>query len=219
MLCLVPDIKETYENIKIIFSLINLNSIPFKFVSDFKLLLIVNGQQTATSSFPCPFCFISLKELRITDETQVYLDYINTVTTENQNGDVLINDSKTLKTYGDLKHDFSRFCDDGKKRLNAKFYHSTINKPLFEEDDELCIIQKCVIPELHVLQGFVNHMFWDGLVPLLGREKALLWPKKNKLHYLQKRYHGNPMVCNLFFFGHKRAFSRPRRGTKPSQNM
>ena len=54
---------------------------------------------------------------------------------------------------------------------------STIHSPLLE-DDNVLIIEKCPIPELHVLQGFVNHLFWNGLVPLLTKAKALLWPKK-----------------------------------------
>lgn len=41
---------------------------------------------------------------------------------------------------------------------------------------------------MHIIKGFVNHLFWDGLVPLLGRERALLWPKKLKL--IQKSYRG-----------------------------
>lgn len=38
------------------------------------------------------------------------------------------------------------------------------------------------------MQGFVNHLFWDGLVLLLGREKALLWPYSLKL--VSKNYQG-----------------------------
>lgn len=66
--------------------------------------------------------------------------------------------------------------------------HNTINAPLFNEDKDKYVIEKCLIPELHILQGFVNHMFWDGLVPLLGRENALIWPKKMNL--IPKNYHG-----------------------------
>lgn len=60
LLCITPDIKETHANMNILFDLTNINNIPFKFVADFKLLLIVNGQQTATSAYPCPYCFVSL---------------------------------------------------------------------------------------------------------------------------------------------------------------
>lgn len=44
------------------------------------------------------------------------------------------------------------------------------------------------MPELHVIQGFVNHIFWHSFVPLVGREKALLWPEK--LDVVSKEYHG-----------------------------
>lgn len=64
MLAVVPNIKETYDNIKLLFDLIQINNIPFKFVSDFKVILIVNGQQTASSSYPSPYCFVSLDDLR-----------------------------------------------------------------------------------------------------------------------------------------------------------
>lgn len=41
---------------------------------------------------------------------------------------------------------------------------------------------------MHIMQGFVNHLFWNSLVPLLGREKAMLWPEK--LNIVSKGYHG-----------------------------
>lgn len=72
--------------------------------------------------------------------------------------------------------------------------HNTINPSLFDEADDIYVIQKCVIPELHVLQGFVNHLFWEGLVPLLGRDRALLWPKKIKL--IPKNYQGEVFEGN-----------------------
>lgn len=52
------------------------------------------------------------------------------------------------------------------------------------------VLQKCVPPELPLLQGFVNHLFWDGIVKIdgIGKEKALLWP--NKLGICHKSYQG-----------------------------
>ena len=64
IICIVPQIKETYDNVKLLFDLIKINNISFKFIWDFKLLLIVNGQQTATSIFLYPYCFVSLRNLR-----------------------------------------------------------------------------------------------------------------------------------------------------------
>ena len=187
MLCIVPQIKETYDNVKQLFSLIQINKISFKFVSDFKLLLIVNGQQTATSTFPCPYCFVSLQDLKNSEKKS---ESVRTSNSENERS----NNFTHLKTYGDLKQDYKSFCDKGKNKKNAKFCHSTINLPLFEEDDSVCVIQKCVIPELHVLTGFVNHLFWDCLVPLVGLEKALIWPIDLKL--VPKNYHGNVFEGN-----------------------
>ncbi|CAH1104522.1 unnamed protein product [Psylliodes chrysocephalus] len=183
LLCIVPQIKETYENIKLLFEITELNSIPFKFVSDFKVLLLVNGQQTATSTYPCPYCFISLAELRSGKDLFQAQNPDNTIEADNSSP------ISSLKTYGHLKHDYMDFVQiGGGKKQNAKNHNSTINPPLFSEDDDIFVLQKCVLPELHILQGFVNHLFWDGLVPLVGRESALIWPKK--LNLVSKTYHG-----------------------------
>ncbi|CAH1109213.1 unnamed protein product [Psylliodes chrysocephalus] len=178
MLAIVPKIKETYENLKVLFDLTQLNNVPFKFVAYFKLLLIVNGQQTATSTYPCPYCFVTLDELRYRD-------------LEERN---VMPSADILKTYGHLKDDHSRFCADGKNKKLARYSNSTVNPPLFREKDDFTMLEKCPPPELHLLQGFVNHLFWSGLVPILGKERALLWPKK--LNIIHKGYHGEVFEGN-----------------------
>lgn len=50
MLCIVPDVTKSYHNLDVLFNLMNINKISFKFGSGFKLMLIVNRQQTASSS-------------------------------------------------------------------------------------------------------------------------------------------------------------------------
>ena len=77
-------------------------------------------------------------------------------------------------------------------KKNAKECYTIINKPLFKENDNMLVIDKCVIPELHVLQGFVNHLFWTGIVSILGREQALKWPAK--LNLISKGYHGQVRI-------------------------
>ena len=52
----------------------------------------------------------------------------------------------------------------------------------------MTVISKCPVPELHLIQGFVNQVFWKGLVPMVGREKALIWPLKLKV--VTKNYQG-----------------------------
>ena len=175
ILCVVPKIKETYENLDLLFTLTKVNNIPFKFIADFKLILIINGQQTASATNPCPYCFITLKNLKN------YRDGMQEV-------------SNQMKTYGDLKRNYQSFCNKGKKKKDAKYCNSTVNSPLLKEDDDLTVIEKCLPPELHLLQGFLNHLFWDGLVPIFGRENALIWPRK--LGLISKNYHGEVFEGN-----------------------
>lgn len=187
LLCIVPDIKKTYENMELLFDLIKLNNISFKFIADFKLLLTINGQQTASATYPCPYCFVTLGQLRNREDRA--LEQLNAgASCSSSTGESSSEDSGRLKTYGDLRRDYEKYCTTGKNKKYAKNCHSTINPPLFAEDDDCKVLKKCVVPELHILQGFANHLFWSGLVPLVGEEKALLWPKK--LNIMYKGYHG-----------------------------
>lgn len=181
LLCIVPKIKETYENMKLLVDLTQLNDIMFKFVGDFKIILIINGQQTASSTYPCPYCPITLFELR---ENNFEIDQQNLKTKTI----VADDDVKNLKTYGELRNNYDKFSSLGNNKKFAKECGSTINRPLFEEADHTRVLDKCVLPELHLMQGFVNHLFFNGLVKLLGKDTAFLWPKK--LNIISKNYHG-----------------------------
>lgn len=192
ILGIVPDISETYENVKLLFDKIRINNISFKFVSDFKLLLIINGQQTASAMYPCPYCFVSLKDLRKTDDTVPEFDINAHSSNSQQSPDV--ENLVRLKTYGDLRKDFEKFELTGRNLKYTQECHSTINSPLFEESDSTTVLEKCIVPELHILQGFVNHLFWKGLVPLLGRDKALMWPQS--LGLVSKNYQGETFEGN-----------------------
>ena len=163
ILCIVPEIKESYENIALLFSLVKINHISFKFVSDLKVTLIINGMQTAKSTFGCPYCYVKLR----TPNT---------------------NEEPILRNYGDIRRHYEKFCLLDNIKKNAKYCFNVTNPPIFEEEDETEVLQKCITPELHILQGFVNHLFFNGLVPLLGKENAYVWPKK--LNIVSKNYQG-----------------------------
>lgn len=124
----------------------NINNISFKFVSDFKLLLIISGHQTATSMYPCPYCFVTLADLK---NRQDFDDNKPNDVASSSNAQSLEsnNECVRLKTYGDLKKDYEQFCSIGKNNKHIKQCHSTINHPLFNENDDIYIIQKCIIPE------------------------------------------------------------------------
>lgn len=57
----------------------------------------------------------------------------------------------------------------------------------------MLVIEKVVIP-LHEIQRIVNHIFYNGLVPLLGRENAFKWHQK--LHLVSKQYQGKKFEGN-----------------------
>ncbi|CAH1110507.1 unnamed protein product [Psylliodes chrysocephalus] len=200
MLATVPAIKENYENVKILFELMKINDISFKFMSDLKLLIIVNGQQTATSSFPCPYCFVKLQDLR----NRMDINRVDPPTNDENNGDFPDEELLAKKTYGDLRKDYQEFVSLGCDKKVANKSRSTINTPLFVEDGNVPVLQKCIIPELHILEGFVNHLFWIVLVPLLSKEKALLWPQKLKL--VSKNYHEEAFEGNACRTLLKRAY-------------
>ena len=172
MVCTVPDVKETWKNMELLFSLSKLNNIPYKFVSDYKLLLICLGLQTAVSSFPSPYCHVSLRTLRNKAEPDVV-------------------DGKGCgdpRTFGSLRKDHEKFLELKCNKARAKDCYSTVNPPIFCEDDSVLVSEKCIFPELHNIMGVVNHTFFKGVVPTIGEDKAFLWPQK--LGVAVAGYHG-----------------------------
>ncbi len=82
----------------------------------------------------------------------------------------------------------------GNREKHGRLAESVVNPPLFDEADDVSVIDKCPIPELHEQQGYVNYLFFKGLVPIVGRERALNWPLKLKV--IPKSYHGDVFEGN-----------------------
>ena len=76
----------------------------------------------------------------------------------------------------------------------GKLVNSTINSSVLVENKEVLVLSKCPPPEFHIMEGFVNHTFFDGLVKLIGYESAMRWPKK--LNLVAKDYHGQKFEGN-----------------------
>lgn len=168
-LALVPDIIESNRNFRLIFDLIKLNDINYRIVSDYKAMLITLGLQTSRSSFPCPHCLIPLRD---------FDDYFTKA------------DEYQLRTFGILHQDHKKFTEELKSNYKlAKHCHSTVNASLVVEEPSVTVLETYILPELHSILGFVNHIFFDGLCPLLTKEKALIWPMN--LHLIPKGYHGS----------------------------
>ena len=80
------------------------------------------------------------------------------------------------------------------KRKNARYCHSTINPSLIQEDDNITVLSKCPMDELHILEGIVNHIFFKGLVTAIGKENATKWPIK--LNVVSVLYQGEKFEGN-----------------------
>ena len=162
LLAIVPDIPETHHNMNILFELTTL-----------KLLLISIGKQTATVMFPCPYCQISLTDLR------------------NKDPEALEIPSQEIEalTFGHLIKDLNKFEQVHKgNKSEATFCGSMINPSPLKENDAIRVLDKCPPDELHLLEGFVNHSFFKGIVPILGYNPATKWP--TNLGIVSKDYHG-----------------------------
>ena len=179
MLAIVPDVPETNYNMELLMDLTQLNKISHIFVADFKLLLIMLGKQNAVSAYPCPYCLIPLGMLRNSDPEEL---------------DIPSEEIPAL-TFGHLEKDHQthmvKFKGDRKKGM---FSHSTIASSVLKADENTRVLDKCPLDELHVLSGFVNHTFYKGLVPAVGYEVAMKWPKI--LNLVAKDYHGEVFEGN-----------------------
>ena len=113
---------------ELLFYLSKLNNIPYKFVSDYKLLLVCLGLQTATSSFPPPYCHVSLKTLRNKAESELV-------------------DGKGCgdpRTFGSLRKDYEKFLELKCNKTRAKDCYSMVIPPIFCEDDSVLVSEKCI---------------------------------------------------------------------------
>ena len=175
MVAIVPECKETYHNMKILFELTRLNDIKFLFVADFKLLLLCLGCQSASATYPCPYYLVNLREIsQVGDHAE---------------------DLQEPRTFGLLERSHDKFVTShGSKKKEARYCNSTVGHPLFSEDSEVLVVDKCPPEELHCLQGFVNHTFNEGYAKEIGREKALKFPKLINVvasDYHNKIFEGN----------------------------
>jgi hypothetical protein len=175
IIAVVPDCKETHANMSILFDITKLNRISFLFVADGKLLLICNGCQTSSASYPCPYCHVPLREITSTVDVT---------------GEDLPEDLWEERTFGKLEasHDIFTSIYDSNRKL-AKNCNSTVETSLLKEEADVRVLDKCPPEELHEMMGFVNHTFWNGYVKVVGcRKQALKFPQK--INAVAKEYHG-----------------------------
>jgi len=134
ILAIVKDIPETHHNVEKILSELGLQRVKFDFclVTDMKLQNILVGMQSGSAKHPCVYC----------ESARPF-------------------DSKgLLRTLGRLRKLAQDFEDSGGDKKDAQDYLNVIFSPLIEGADEEFILDILPIPELHLLIGIVNKIFF-----------------------------------------------------------
>ena len=96
---------------KILFDLTCLNDISFLFVADYKLLLLCLGCQTATSTYPCPFCLVHLRDI---------------TSSVDATGDELSENLCEERSFGMLHDSHEKFESMGGSKKHGKLCNSTV---------------------------------------------------------------------------------------------
>ena len=131
ILLIVPAISETYNNIKTLLDLLDLDSIHFIIASDLKLCNIILGLQSHSATHCCLYC----------EGSKPWLI------------------SACLRTLNSLKESYNAYVRDGSKLQHAAKYGNVVNSPLLSEDSNQPIYKIIPPMELHLYLGPINLLF------------------------------------------------------------
>ena len=98
-------------------------------------------------------------------------------------------------TFGKIKSNYEYFKETHHSyHESGRFSFNTVAKSLIEEENDGTIFQKCPVPEFHIMEGFVNHTFFNGLAKVIGLGNAMLFPMH--INAVAKDYHGTKFEGN-----------------------
>ena len=137
ILAIVPELPEKYENVSQLFSLLKLDEIglehiKIRYAADLKMINLLLGLMSHSSSHPCSWCTINKSNL---------------------------NDIGVPRTFGNLKSTFQIWIDAGGDMVNAKIYGNVIHPSVLSTKSDSLVIDLVPPPELHLLLGAVNTMY------------------------------------------------------------
>ena len=178
ILAVVSDITENYDNVKKIFDALDWSALPrARFCQDLKINNTVNGQQSHSSSFPCNYCtwqytgFARMKK-KVKDGLRLY-----------------------LRTIGNQKSLAEQYNNATGAAKDPQRFYSTHKPPLLPGDNSKLILQVCPPPEMHLLEGCVNHFVTEMNTALGGNGTVLTnFLKSNsvkKVYQKNFRFQGN----------------------------
>ena len=132
LVAVAEELPETYENVRQIWSLIQVYRVKFIAACDLKLANILCGLQAHSSSHPCSWCSI---------------DFTN------------LEKAGALRTLGSLRESYKSFLSAGSILAKAKHTGNVVHPPFLSGANGTLILDILPLPELHLLVGVVNHNF------------------------------------------------------------
>lgn len=137
ILGLCPKITESYKNMSCLINIIDLSAVcgicNFSIAADFKMIMILLGLQSNSSTHPCPWC--EAKNINL-----------------NQSGD--------LRSISSITAHYNNWAaQTGSDKSKAKYFANCVNVPLITGDYDEPILNFIPPPELHLLMGTVQHLF------------------------------------------------------------
>lgn len=163
---LVESTQENFDNVSLLWFLLKLNEIKCTVATDLKLANIIIGIMTHASKYPCTWCSTSSDELYKIG---------------------------TLRTIGSIVKNVAAWEEDGAKKERAQLFENCVNKPLFDYDENVEIIDIIPPPELHLLIGTVNKIFEHMLIEC--KREAEEWVKKcsvsREVYFGKSSFNGN----------------------------
>lgn len=141
IVAIAENVSETYENVKLMMNIIQLNDVSFCISCDLKMANIICGIQSHSSKHPCCWCNIDSDNL---------------------------SECGTSRSFGSIKERFEAYVAAGSDTKSAKDFDNVIHPPLIKMDDSTLILDVIPPMELHLLLGIVNHLFknlselWPG---------------------------------------------------------
>ena len=142
----VPTIPERYANLRILFDRLKLEKLDCVSVCDIKLCQILVGLSPSSRAiYPCYIC------------------------EWNRNDPFVVAD---LSTFENCHRNHDQFLASDGILSKAKYFKNCIHPVLVDGKEDDLIIDKMVLPELHLFEGAVNHIIENLEKKLVYRENA-----------------------------------------------
>ncbi|CAH0547000.1 unnamed protein product [Brassicogethes aeneus] len=132
LLGIIANTKENYENVLMLWSLLNINKFNATIATDLKLANILTGIMSHSSCFPCTWCSAAKHQLGSCGE---------------------------YRSLAICAAKYHAWKQSGSNKTRAKEFENCMHLPIIAKNDNTMIIDIIPPPELHLMLGVVNTLF------------------------------------------------------------